>query len=406
MATFGCVLCVAILICTTCNSVITPTVTNSSGEYYINPQSTTSKYWTIKCTNPNCIILCDLIHQCYRGTINASLSATLTLTCSNDFETCRYINLINGPSTLSQISCLGTYGHSSCDDASFNVENTTNVNFLCEYTHRATINAQYANTVNIQGNIRYSIINVNNTNTTMINTNGDSYIDVGGSYIYGSCISTELSIRINTYGDASLFTTIYCPLEAKCTVNCTSNRVACQNYHLYIKSETSSYFNLYCDNEHWINSNSPPCVGILFNCIDTGLSSVVSYDPTNYEYECFNECCPPIRTQSTATTLMPTFASPSPTIINSMCAQTPLPTTSYQTASYQTTSSNNDNRTGELLTLYIIIAVLICILILLLLYIIKRKWFHNETELKKHKNLNVQMQQRILPNDESIDIEN
>ena len=83
-------------------SIINPTITNITGEYYISSQSVTTFYNNnIQCTSSTCIIICDMDYSqgCYRTNINSSLSNNLIISCLN-YRSCQYLQIINGPIDL------------------------------------------------------------------------------------------------------------------------------------------------------------------------------------------------------------------------------------------------------------------------------------------------------------------
>eukprot|EP01084_Bolivina_argentea_P256414 431702_1 len=170
----------------------------SLSEYYNSSTSAESfSSQRIISNSQNVFIECNMYEACYNTTIDASSSATLRLSCT-EVNSCRDITITNGPTDSIFIHCKnGT----SCAYADFNVQNTNNVYIECDSTavsgacNYALFNAQYAENVNVacgSSNDCYrTIFNVNNTNKTVINSEG--YNSDGD--IIGINIRSELTIN-------------------------------------------------------------------------------------------------------------------------------------------------------------------------------------------------------------------
>eukprot|EP01083_Nonionella_stella_P177702 625377_1 len=94
-------------------STASPTVTNSSGAYYI-ASKTNLQSKAITCSSSNCHIVCD--KSCQNTAISASKASSLTLECTTT-SACFQAQITNGPSDSIAISCLAP---KACQEATFN----------------------------------------------------------------------------------------------------------------------------------------------------------------------------------------------------------------------------------------------------------------------------------------------
>eukprot|EP01084_Bolivina_argentea_P180274 311441_1 len=278
-----------------CKSLITPTIINITGEYYINSQSTSFIRNTITCTTSTCIILCDIIDGCFETIIDASASTTLILRCL-EYQSCKQANLINGPSNLAELHCLK---YSACKNANFSTQNTSNVNIECNHVdcvsgcvsstvpgvcRGATFNAEFANIVDVQcigesGDCFEAIFNVNNADTVKFKAMKSYALNeaqiIGGGITNAliiDCSDTYTCFRVN----------IYCPQNAACNINCTDSRNECYFGIIYIPTQNYSTLNLLCD--------SGACDSMQFTCQDTEDVSDLIWAAG---YVCLtNDCCP------------------------------------------------------------------------------------------------------------------
>ena len=82
-------------------------------------------------------------------------------------------------------------------------------------------------------------------------------------------------------------TNIYCPDEGVCNVECATSG-ACDNANIYIPNKQHEGMVLDCNPD-----DNDACLDTDIVCIDTGLSSVMSYDSTNSYWRCLDfNCCP------------------------------------------------------------------------------------------------------------------
>lgn len=89
-------------------NIIQPTITNTSGEYYINPTGIQYETNEIICGYLNeCYVECTTFQQCESMIINASQANQLSLVCKQGG--CRRMNIIAGPTYQINVACTGIY---------------------------------------------------------------------------------------------------------------------------------------------------------------------------------------------------------------------------------------------------------------------------------------------------------
>eukprot|EP01083_Nonionella_stella_P007491 21646_1 len=110
-------------------SSVKPSISNSSGDYYISSKTTLASK-TITCSTSNCHILCDT--TCQNISISASQSSSLTIDCVNT-ASCKNAQLKSGPTDRIAINCLA---ENACANAIFQFNSTSNADITCR--HNAT----------------------------------------------------------------------------------------------------------------------------------------------------------------------------------------------------------------------------------------------------------------------------
>ena len=86
------------------SQTVIPTTNNGTTEVYDTSSSSEFSNLAIVCTTQNCHIVCDEISSCLYTTIDASLSDSLTLQCTN-INACYQIRLTNPPKLSANIYC-------------------------------------------------------------------------------------------------------------------------------------------------------------------------------------------------------------------------------------------------------------------------------------------------------------
>eukprot|EP01083_Nonionella_stella_P177881 626714_1 len=95
-------------------SVIEPTVTNSSGEYYIISREETAGNQSITCSSTNCHVLCAESLSCMNLNISAYDAISLTVECPSS-ASCIESNIMCPKQNMSSIK--DTFCDISCADA-------------------------------------------------------------------------------------------------------------------------------------------------------------------------------------------------------------------------------------------------------------------------------------------------
>eukprot|EP01084_Bolivina_argentea_P282990 484554_1 len=208
---------------------LSPTTTNSTGEFYINSQfeeNTYFQYDTISCTLSYCHIICDETYGCYGLTVNsASSTNTLIIDCTAkqscykaniianiESNTNVYLNCIN-PSSISSddSSCYGLQldaSHSLSTNINCNNYNCYNNSFYLDYTNSVSLsfNGSYASQyTNITANYISNGIDISCTGNygcynSIINANiGTQYLNLHCNNSYSCYQNTIYTQSITDY---------------------------------------------------------------------------------------------------------------------------------------------------------------------------------------------------------------
>eukprot|EP01083_Nonionella_stella_P219731 786803_1 len=271
---------------------ISATISNSSGDYYINSVSTPNNFQfdTIACSADHCHLLCDTISGCYKTIINATTAKTLTIQCiepnscsattiisasssttiqCNNANACYKSNIIaNG---ITNLDCLNTETSQTNADASCNAVNltadgSTQINIFCaDYDcYNASFYPQSADTMHIQ-------------------------LQQYGGYemnVYAPDITT--SLKIDCQSDHACYkSNIHCPLQADCNINCLSSS-SCLNTDIFIPTHQYDTLSLDCN-----DSLNDSCLFSNINCMNTDGATEFVYSLADSQWKCNNfECCP------------------------------------------------------------------------------------------------------------------
>ena len=204
MATFWVLAILNTLIRYSCSATITqPTSTDGDNQYF-DTKSTTNNYQydTIICSSPYCHIICDVPGGCFRTTIDASSSQSLTIKCDKN-SACESLSISGEPSTNFDLYCADDI--QACFSTDIIVPTTTNVNIICNYTSITStngvcsnleLNATQSSTVNIQClgsyscySSSYMVTKANSVTLTADGNNATQSIE-----IYGQKISDDLTV--------------------------------------------------------------------------------------------------------------------------------------------------------------------------------------------------------------------
>ena len=251
------------------SAVITnPTSTNGTGQYFNTINSSRNyEHDTIVCGTANCHIICDITGGCNGTTINASLSDSLTIQCTEN-SACHSLIILDGPTTNLDLYCNDAQ---SCMEARIDLLITSNINIVCNHS----------TTIPTNGACFHSEINATKSSTVNI--------DCIGEY---SCNAMD----------------IYCPNSGNCDVNCASSD-SCFESNLYIPTEKYEGLGLNC------NPIMPDsCNETIINCMDDGLTTFISYDAVYSYWNCGTFGCCPFRegniTCSSSTNCVVCFSEP------------------------------------------------------------------------------------------------
>eukprot|EP01084_Bolivina_argentea_P308520 533509_1 len=110
---------------------VLPTITNTSGEYYIllNDNNENKE---ITCIHPTlCYIECSDANSCDTSTINASSTNNLILQCNRN-SACKSTTISNGPQIEANIYCTAYDGY-ACSQSIFFLNTTNIVNLKCDH---------------------------------------------------------------------------------------------------------------------------------------------------------------------------------------------------------------------------------------------------------------------------------
>eukprot|EP01084_Bolivina_argentea_P199457 341291_1 len=276
------------------NGNVNPTITNSTGEYYISSISGTFSNNNITCTSLICTILCDTTSSCRTLQIDASNANILNLHCNHN-HSCYAATVTKGPSNLFNLDCTN---EDSCRTCNFNADHTVSVHVTCDYAEYvgfqhgvcsyAVFNLQSSQNVAVYcggwDSCYRAVFNINQTDISIFtsNTYGLRFSD-----IIGNGISTALNV--SCHGNSCAGSKIYCPFNAGCNIYCVDGGNACYLAHFYIQSDTTPYFNLQCN-----TAMRSSCDKTSLHCHDTGLVTNYVYSGTTPPlFICeTNDCCP------------------------------------------------------------------------------------------------------------------
>eukprot|EP01084_Bolivina_argentea_P110228 196883_1 len=109
---------------------VLPTVSNTTGEYYLLLYDSNYNK-EITCSHPKlCMIICTNANSCETSIINATATNNLTLQC-NGKESCKSATISAGPQIQADIYCTANLG-SACSSAVFIMNDTPTVNLKCD----------------------------------------------------------------------------------------------------------------------------------------------------------------------------------------------------------------------------------------------------------------------------------
>eukprot|EP01084_Bolivina_argentea_P276642 472065_1 len=280
-------------------ALILPTISNTTGEYYITSQSGSFANNIITCTSTSCFITCDNPHNCSSTIINASQSDSLTIQCT-EYRSCYLINLLQGPSTSIHIQCLNA---AACDQAVFDIQDTEDVYISCYNINcdgcgtskgacrLAIFNAQHSINVNVDCLHRYdcwsTTFDITNTDNTYLYAS--KYGGLWKSIIIGTSISDELTVNC-TGKSACRQADITCPISASCNIYCQYDAIdweICRDLDIFLEN-VNAELNLIC------GSKSGNCQNVDLHCDSTGLMSNIEWfgEPDRYECIDLDLCCP------------------------------------------------------------------------------------------------------------------
>eukprot|EP01083_Nonionella_stella_P037210 101443_1 len=204
---------------------VPPTVTNSSGEYYIASFQNDFSDGSITCTHDTCYVTCNDYLACDHTSIDASRSTELTIDC-NYRNGCQNTKLTYGPSDILLITCEG---EDACKYAEFNANYTHSTHIQCSSAgwsdsacFGSTFKASHADSVVV----------------SCYDHNGCSSMNLYANY--------AKTVSIEAFGDNALYlSTIHASHAGQLALQCKSfNQYSygCQNNNLYVPSA----FNLAC----------------------------------------------------------------------------------------------------------------------------------------------------------------
>eukprot|EP01083_Nonionella_stella_P022614 62533_1 len=226
-----------------------PTVTNTTGEYYLFTTSETSApSRTIVCGNAaGCFIKCSGELSCASTTISASGTSNLVLRCLNRYA-CRTLTIADGPTNTADIQCVSQFGYacagysgsySSNYYSTFGLTNTPNVTIVCD---------QEITTDSTDGGSCYGLtVYAQNADTVSIDCmyTDDCY----GSSFYVDSVTTSISII--GYGETSLYETYIDGSNAnQLSVECNGNS-ACANAEIYPPYHSEYALSIFCLSIVW-----------------------------------------------------------------------------------------------------------------------------------------------------------
>eukprot|EP01084_Bolivina_argentea_P283085 484733_1 len=286
-------------------SIITPNISNATGEYYyLTNDADYSK--NITCGNPSgCYIICGENDACKTSSINAIASNILDLVCSGS-SSCDSMNLISGPINTANIQCISPSGL-ACKSATFTMSSTNNINVECDTDttlntlgncYYINIHAENAHQVNIncagRYDCRFGDFHLGSVSST-VTINGNGYGSLNSANVYAAN-SNKLVINCNN-GYSCYLTNIEPPYSQAYAfiLFCTSVPYSCSTVDISVPSSlaiTNNYMELICGRSPYFNDNCE--VGWICPDLSTGISTFTTYIYGSYSsYQCNdNDCCP------------------------------------------------------------------------------------------------------------------
>ena len=187
--------------------------TSIDGDNQYFDTSNTNKYQfdTIICSTSYCHIICDEPGGCFRTTINASSSQSLTIKCTEN-SACESLSISGEPSTTFDVYCGDEI--QACSSTNIIVPTTTNVNVICNYTSTTStngvcsnlkLNATQSSTVSIECYGSYSCYSSNFTipQADSVTLTADGKNATQSMNLDGQYISNNLSVSCKASSCAS-----------------------------------------------------------------------------------------------------------------------------------------------------------------------------------------------------------
>eukprot|EP01083_Nonionella_stella_P097063 272863_1 len=281
------------------SSTINPSVSNSSGDYYISSKTTLASQ-AITCSSSNCHIICDT--TCQNIAISASQSSSLTIDCLN-VASCKKAQLKSGPTDTITINCLAK---NACAEATFQFNSTSNADITCRYnaTHEqvrmngttvgscksARFYGHDSNEVSVDCNgfdCYQTVFHVNNSDTAAFRMHNPSFMSYTKTTIFGGHITNALIIQC-LHSNSCRENNIYCPRNGRCDLHCKEQFACAQNIYISDKSYNHLYVNL----------SSGALYDTDIHCVDSSESdiwSIMKYRGDAKEWGCADytpRCCP------------------------------------------------------------------------------------------------------------------
>eukprot|EP01083_Nonionella_stella_P014010 39391_1 len=249
------------------HSQISPTITNSSGAFYISSE-TEFPYFrnaSITCNDSYCHIVCDEYHSCYGLKVDATSPSTrLVVQC---FGKCSmlWINATTAHSV--HLSCGGLLGRGSnvCAGLYLDASNVQNdVNVLCN-GRKACANL-HLDAVNVQNDVN-------------IVCNGDDVCE--STTFNGSNVGNSLTLTCYD-NNACEWMDVYCPEDVPCNINCLgsthSSWASCGRADFHVETVSTAKLNLNCS-----NAAEGGCAGASIVCEDTGASTSFTFNASEWK---------------------------------------------------------------------------------------------------------------------------
>eukprot|EP01084_Bolivina_argentea_P005326 10065_1 len=282
---------------------ISPTTTNSTGEYYI--LSTTTTYKPIYCNIASgCYIECIAESSCASAYIYAGKTNNLTLICSGK-SSCTDIYITEGPMFEANIDCTANLGY-ACTNGVFFMSETKNINVKCDHDtcsgdcsnyggcYSIQLWAQHADYVDVD--CKYIDCQLSRFHLDSI-TNKATLTATGTSSLWSTTVyaanANELEINCDNYNGCSMMN-IYPPYQSEYAFSlyCVAETYSCEDVDIYLPDSnafTTNYMELICPRT---NRQSTNC-DIRWRCLDLSTLTITNFDTTNYRYICDDDvCCP------------------------------------------------------------------------------------------------------------------